>query len=172
MARITLMSISLIAIVGAISIGLTPKESLGCGGTEFADASEDCPTAQFHMTIDGEDWDPISKKMCFRMFESEARCTVYEYNLVPVNEYTAVGAEPSDQYVDLTHGVGCDENRVEGELEETVDGESVWMSLSGVLTRSPIPVVESTEPLAVGSCSTASKYHAGDFELFVVPSSE
>lgn len=170
--RTTLMSISLVAILGAVFMRTTPSEALGCGGTEFASNSEDCPIAEFYMHVDGDDWDPITKNMCFRTFKSEARCTVFEYSIVPVTEYVAPGSEPSDQYVDITYGVGCEENRVEGTLVEDIDGESVTMALWGVPTRPPIPVIESAEPLATGLCSTASKYHAGDFELFVFPISE
>ena len=45
--RTMFMGISLIAVVGAISIGITPSDSLGCGGTEFASDSGDCPVAEF-----------------------------------------------------------------------------------------------------------------------------
>jgi len=171
-ARTIFMGISLIAVVGAISINITPQESLGCGGTEFTNGSGDCSLAEFYMTVDGDDLDPIARKMCFRTFESEDRCTVYKYSIVPATEDAAPGSEPSDQYVEITHGVGCEENRVEGALVEDLDGESVAMALWGVPTRSPIPVIESGEPLVRGSCSTASKYHAGNFELFVIPVGE
>ena len=167
--RATFMGISLIAVMGAISINITPKESLGCGGTEFASGSEDCPVAEFYMTLDGEKLDPVARNMCFRIFKTEDRCTVYTYSIVPVTEYAAFGSEPSDEYVDITYGVGCEESGVEGVLVENVDGESVVMALRGVPTRAPIPVIESAEPLVTGSCSTASKYYAGDFELFVNP---
>jgi hypothetical protein len=170
--RTIFMGISLIAVVGAISINMTPKDSLGCGGTEFASDSGDCPVAEFYMTVDGEDLDPVARKMCFRIFKTEDRCTVYTYSIVPVTEYAAPGSEPSDEYVDITYGVGCEESGVEGVLVANVDGESVVMALRGVPTREPIPVIESAEPLVRGSCSTASKYYAGDFELFVIPVSE
>ncbi|MGB3050814.1 MAG: hypothetical protein WBB42_07425 [Polyangiales bacterium] len=170
--RTMFMGISLIAVVGAISLNITPKTSLGCGGTEFASGSGDCPLAEFYMTVDGDDWDPIVRKMCFRTFESEARCTVYKYSIVPVTEDAAPFSEPSEEYVEITYGVGCEESGVEGALVENVDGESVAMSLWGVPTRPPMPDIESAEPLVTGSCSTASKYYAGDFELFVIPVSE
>jgi len=169
--RTIFMGISLIAVVGAISINITPKGSLGCGGTEFASGSGDCSVAEFYVTVNGDDWDPVARKMCFRTLGSEDGCTTYKYSIVAATEYAAPGSEPSDEYVEITYGVGCEESGVEGALVENVDGESVAMALSGIPTRPPIPVIESAEPLVTGSCSTASKYYAGDFELFVIPAS-
>ena len=170
--RTMFLGISLFSVLGVISLNITPKTSLGCGGTEFASGSGDCPVAEFYMTVDGDDWDPVARKMCLRSFKIEDRCTVYTYGIVPLTEYAAPGSEPSDEYIDITYGVGCEESGLEGVLVENADGESVEMSLWGVPTRPPLPVIESAEPLVTGSCSTASKYYAGDFELFVIPVSE
>ena len=162
------MGIPLIAVVGAMSLNLTPKESLGCGGTEFASGSGECPVVEFQMTLNSEDWEPIARKMCFRTLKSEAGCTVYQYSIVSVTEEAPPASEPSAQYVNITYGRGCDVNRMEGSLIEVVDEERVVIALAGTPTRAPIPMTESAEPLAMGAC-TSSKYAAGEFELLVAP---
>ena len=163
-----LMGLALVVVVGFISLNITgPREALGCGGTEFAGGPTECPIAEFQMTMESEDWDPIARKMCFRTLKTEAGCTLYRYNIVPVTEHSEPGAEASEQYLDITYGEGCDVNRLEGSVIEVVDEERVEMFLSGTPTRAPIPIEESLEPLATGDC-TSSKYVTGEFELYVV----
>ena len=166
-----LMGIPLIAVVGAMSLNLTPQESLGCGGTEFASGSGECPVVEFKMTMNSEDWEPIAKKMCFRTLKSEAGCTVYQYSIVSVTEEAPPASEPSAQYVNITYGRGCDVNRMEGSLIEVVAEEHVVIALAGTPTRTPIPMTRTAEPLAMGAC-TSSKYAVGEFEIWVAPPSE
>lgn len=166
--RTVLWGIGVLAMVGAVSLNITPKESLGCGGTEFASGSGECPVAEFHMTMDSEDWDPIARKMCFRSLKSEDGCTVYRYGLVPVTEDAPEEGEPTTEYVNITYGTGCKASKVEGALVETVNDEVVVMTLSGTAMHAPIPLVETAEPLGAGSCAS-NKYQAGEFELFVSP---
>ena len=166
-----LMSAAMIGVLGAVSLNITPRESLGCGGTEFSSNSGECPVAEFEMTPQMGDSDPITRKMCFRTLESAGGCTVYKYRIAPVTEDPETGSEPSAEYVDITYGSGCAEIRLEGSLVEIIDEQRVVIALSGTPTRAPIPATKSTEPLATGSC-TSSHYEEAEFELFVLPPTE
>ncbi len=171
-----LMGVAMIGVLGGISLNITPRESLGCGGTEFSSNSGECPVAEFHMTPQVGDWDPITRKMCLQSLESAGGCTVYKYRIAPatiapVTEDPEAGSEASVEYVDITYGSGCAENRLEGSLVEIIDEQRVVMALSGTPTRAPIPTTKSVEPLATGSC-TWSHYEEAEFELFVLPPTE
>jgi len=169
--RTVFMGVAFMAFIGAISMNLTPKDALGCGGTDFSSSTEECSVAQFDMTMETADWDPIIRNLCFRTLKSEAGCTVFHYNIVPVTEHVAPGSEPSDEFVDITYGRGCSENRVEGSLLETIGEERVAIVLSGTPTRAPIPMVQSAKLLAKGSCMS-DNWETGEFDLFVTPPSE
>ena len=62
--------------------------------------------AQFQMTMETGEVDPITRSMCFRTLKSEAGCTVFQYSIVPVTEDVAPGSEPSDEYLEITYGTG------------------------------------------------------------------
>lgn len=166
--RNVLMGISFIAVIGVVFLNITPKESLGCGGTEFETRSKECPVAEFGMTPQVGDWDPLTRKMCLKGLKTEGGCTVYEYSIAPLTEAadSEPGSEPSEEYVEITYGSGCAESLLEGSLVEIVEDERVVMALSGTLKRAPLPIVESTEPLATGDC-TSKQYGDGNFKLFV-----
>lgn len=169
--RTVFMGFAFIAFIGAISMNLTPKDALGCGGSDFSSSTEECSVAQFDITMETGDLDSIVRNLCFRTLKSEAGCTVFHYNIVPVTERVALGSEPSDEFVDITYGRGCSENRVEGSLFETIGEEQVTMALSGTPTRAPIPMVQSAKPLAKGACMS-DKWETGEFDLFVTLPSE
>ena len=166
-----LMGIAMIGVLGGISLNVTPRKSLGCGGTEFTSSSQECSVVEFHMTPQVGDWDPMTREMCFQSLKSAGGCTVYKYRLAPVTEAPEAGSEASAEYVDITYGRGCAENRLEGSLVEIIDEQRVVMALSGTPTRAPIPTTKSVEPLATGSC-TWSHYEEAAFELFVLPPTE
>ena len=166
--RTVLLGVGVLVVLGAVSLNVTPKKALGCGGTEFESGSGECPVAEFHMTMGSEEWDPIARKMCFRSLKSEDGCTVYRYSIVPVTEDAPPEGEPATEYVNITHGSGCKVAKVEGSLIETVNAERMVMTLSGTPTRAPIPLIETAEPLGAGDCASSSnKYHSGEFELFL-----
>lgn len=169
--RTALLGVALIGVVGLISLNVTPKDALGCGGSDFSSSVEECSTVQFELTMETGELDPITRSMCFRTFKSEAGCTVFQYSIVPVTEDVAPGSEPSDEYLEITYGRGCSENRVEGSLVEAIGEEREAMALAGTPTRAPIPMLASAEPLVTGSCRS-DKGETGEFELFVIPPSE
>lgn len=169
--RTLLLGVALVGVVGLISLNLTPKDALGCGGSDFSSRAEECSTAQFELTMETGDLDPITRSMCFRTLKSEAGCTVFQYSIVPVTEDVAPGSEPSDEYLEITYGRGCSENRVEGSLIAAIDEQPVAMALAGTPTRAPIPMLASAEPLVTGSCRS-DNWETGEFELFVIAPSE
>lgn len=165
--RTVLFGLGALLVVGAISLNVTPKKALGCGGTEFESGSGECPIAQFHMTMDSEEWDPIARKMCFRSLKSEDGCTVYRYGIVPVTEDAPAEGEPTTEYVNITYGAGCKVGSVEGALIEIVDDDRVVMTLTGTPTRAPLPLVATAEPLGAGDCAYNDYQKKGEFELFL-----
>lgn len=169
--RTLLMGIAVAGILVAIALNITPAKSLGCGGTEFSTSSGECQVVEFDMALQVGDRGPIKREMCFRSLESAGGCTVYKYHIAPVTDDPEASPGASGEYIDITYGSGCAENRLEGSLVEIVDEERVVMALSGTPTRAPIPLMNSPEPLATGSW-TDSHGEEAQFELFVFVASE
>ena len=68
--RTIFMGIVLIAVVGLVSLNLSPSESVGCGGTEFSGAAP-CSMAEFEMTMQEAEPLRVERKMCFRSLKAE-----------------------------------------------------------------------------------------------------
>ena len=169
--RTFILGIAIVSSLGLVSLGVSPKESLGCGGTEFESDTPVCSVAEFQMTMDSVDWEPVHRKMCLRALESEAGCTVYAYDLVGVDEDPPDRSDATVEELEIVHGRGCEAPRVDGTLVEMVDEKSVPIAMVGTPTRAPIPLGDTMEPLASGQCLSA-EWDDGQFELRVKRSDE
>lgn len=167
--RIMFMAASVFAVVGFASLDVSLPE-LGCGGTEFRAAATECPKAVFEMTMDEVDLEPVERQMCLRTLKVESACAVYEYNLVGLGEEVPDSAERGAEHLQIVHGRGCEAVRVEGRVMATIETEPVEIAMVGTPTRAPIPVTDTEEPLAIGTCSSAD-WKVGEFELAVTPAS-
>lgn len=161
------MAVGVLAVIGLASLNVSVPE-LGCGGTEFREATADCPTAVFEMTMDEVDLEPVERKMCLRALKVESACAVYEYNLVGLDEEVPDSAERGAEHLQIVHGRGCEAVRVDGTVMAKIETEPVEIAMVGTPTRAPIPVTDTEEPLAIGTCSSAD-WKVGEFELAVTP---
>ena len=166
--RNVMMGVVVVALLGWVSLQIAPPD-LGCGGTEFADTRPtECPVAKFDMTMEELDLPPVERKMCLRTLKVESACTVYEYNLVVLDEEPPDPPERASEHLQIVHGRGCETTHVEGKVIATVEGERVEIAMTGTPTRAPVPATDTMEPLATGNCTSAD-WQQGEFELNVQP---
>lgn len=164
--RTVMLGVATVSLLGLVSLGISPEQSLGCGGTEFEGDSQFCSVAEFEMTMDSVDWEPVERKMCLRTLKTEGGCAVYEYSLVGVDQEPPARDEVAAEHLQIIHGRACQTPRIAGTLVETIDEKPVEIAMVGTPTRAPIPLDDTVEPLATGRC-LSTEWDEGEFELSV-----
>lgn len=164
------LGIAVFAVLGFASLNVGTPE-LGCGGTELAGESVECAIAEFEMTMESADLEPVQRKMCLRTLKVDGGCTAYEYNLVGIDDDLPKQGELMRERMHIVYGKQCDANELHGVIVENVEDEPLTITMTGTPVRSPSVDGDGSEPLAFGTCMS-EEWQEGEFELMVVPTAD